>query len=109
MAEVVDPIAVRDTLVTAGRRYGEVLRRPDLSAGVYRLAAGEADPQSPHTEDEVYVVLSGAAVLRGGDADLPVRAGAVIFVPAGEEHCFHSITEELVVVVVFGPAEGDRG
>jgi len=109
MAEVVDPTAVRDALVAAGQRYAEVLRRPDVSAGIYRLAAGEADPQSPHTEDEVYVVLSGAAVLHSGNADLPVRAGSVVFVPAGEEHRFHSITDELLVVVVFAPAEGNRG
>lgn len=92
--------------VAAGERYAEVVRRPALSAGIYRLAAGERDPQSPHTEDEIYVVVSGRAVLRCSGGDLPVGPGTVAFVPAGEVHRFHTITEDLVVAVVFGPAEG---
>jgi len=32
----------------------------------------------------------------------------VLFVPARVEHRFHSITEDLVVLVVFAPAEGSR-
>lgn len=31
--------------------YLELLRKPSLSLGVYRLPAGGVDPQSPHTED----------------------------------------------------------
>jgi mannose-6-phosphate isomerase-like protein (cupin superfamily) len=93
-------------LIDAGERYVEFLRRPALSAGLYRLAAGEPDPQSPHTEDEIYVVLWGRAVLRTGDAELPMSVGSVAFVPAGQVHRFESVVEELVVVVIFGPAEG---
>jgi mannose-6-phosphate isomerase-like protein (cupin superfamily) len=109
MGQVFDPAVLRSGLPAAGGRYVEFVRRPGLSAGLYRLAAGAPDPQSPHTEDEVYVVLSGAAVLRTGGEDLPVTAGSIAFVAAGEEHRFHSIIEELVVVVVFGPAEGTLG
>ncbi|MEP6695704.1 MAG: cupin domain-containing protein [Pseudonocardiales bacterium] len=108
MGQLFDPAALREGLLSAGARYVEFCRRPDLSAGLYRLAAGESDPQAPHTEDEIYVVLSGSAVLRVGTEDLPVTRGSVAFVPAGEEHRFHSITEELLVVVMFGPAEGTR-
>ncbi len=106
MAEVFDPVLIRPQLVASGERYAEFVRRPALSAGLYRLGAGEADPQAPHTEDEIYVVLSGVAVLRAGADDRPVTAGSIVFVPAGEEHRFHSITEELQVVVLFAPAEG---
>jgi len=100
VGEVFDALSVR------AERYAEVVHRPALSAGIYRLAAGEADPQSPHTEDEVYLVVAGRAVLRAAGVDLPVAAGSIAFVPAGEDHRFHSITEDLVVAVVFGPAEG---
>ena len=44
----------------AGKLYHEFLRVPDLSAGLYVLEAGASDPQSPHTEDELYYVISGA-------------------------------------------------
>jgi hypothetical protein len=32
----------------------------------------------------------------------------VLFVPANEEHRFHDITEDLVLLVFFGPAYGSR-
>lgn len=38
----------------------------------------------------------------------PVQAGSVVFVPAGVAHYFHSIAEELSVLVVFAPAEYSR-
>src|SRR5262245_45315744 len=90
----------------SGRLYREFLRRPSLSVGLYELAAGSEDPQKPHTEDESYYVLNGRARFRSGGDDRPVAAGSVIFVPAGEEHRFHSITEDLALLVVFAPAEG---
>lgn len=89
----------------SGRLYHEFIRTHDLSVGVYVLAAGGTDPQGPHTEDEVYHVVSGRARIRVGDEDRPVAAGSIVFVGADVEHRFHDIEEELVVLVVFGPAE----
>jgi len=93
----------------AGAPYHEFLRVPDLSVGLYVLEAGSVDGQSPHTEDEVYVVMSGQAHFRMGDRDVPVGPGSVAFVATGVEHRFHDITERLEVLVAFGPAEGSRG
>ncbi|NUT32891.1 MAG: cupin domain-containing protein [Hamadaea sp.] len=89
--------------------WAEQLRTADLSVGTYCIPAGGLDTQSPHTEDEVYVVTAGRAriVTPAGTAD--VGPGAVIFVPAGEEHRFEDVTEDLALLVVFGPAYGSRG
>jgi mannose-6-phosphate isomerase-like protein (cupin superfamily) len=86
----------------------EQLRTPDLSVGTYCIAAGGLDAQSPHTEDEIYVVTAGRAtiVTPGGGAE--VQPGSVIFLPAGEEHRFEEVTEDLALLVVFGPAYGSR-
>ncbi len=89
----------------SGKRYHEFLRVPTLSAGVYVLPAGGTDPQSPHREPEVYHVVRGRARFRHGDQDRAVGPGDLLFVGAGESHRFHAIEEELVVLVVFGPAE----
>jgi hypothetical protein len=43
----------------SGKPYLEFLNVPDLSMGLYVLPTGGADPQSPHTEAEVYYVVSG--------------------------------------------------
>ena len=81
-----------------------------MSAGIYVLPAGGADQQKPHQEDELYYLLSGRARVKlreptGKDQDLPVAPGDVICVPARQEHRFHSITEELSLLVFFAPAE----
>ena len=89
----------------AGRLYLEFLRVPALSCGLYTLPAGGVDPQQPHSEDEVYVIMQGKGQIRVGGEDMPVEAGAVVYVPAHVEHRFHSIEEELQVVVLFAPAE----
>lgn len=89
-----------------GQRYLEFWRVPSLSLGLYTLPVGGQDPQKPHTEDEVYYVVSGRAQIRVADEDQPVGPGSVIFVAAQVEHRFHSITEALNVLVFFAPAEG---
>ena len=90
-----------------GKLYQEFLRVPAMSAGLYVLAAGAADPQRPHHEDEMYYVIRGRARFRAGDEDREVRAGSVIFVAAGLDHRFYDIEEELTVLVFFAPAETD--
>ena len=92
-----------------GRLYREFLRVPDLSAGLYVLEAGATDPQSPHTEDELYYVVSGRGTILVGDERREVLAGSTIFVPASVPHHFEAIDERLEVLVVFGPAEDSRG
>jgi quercetin dioxygenase-like cupin family protein len=86
----------------------EQLRVPDLSVGTYCIPAGGRDDQHPHAEDEIYVVTSGRATILTPDSRADVGPGAVIFVPAGEEHRFTDITEDLTLLVVFGPAYGSR-
>ena len=88
--------------------YVEQLRAPDLSFGTYLIPAGQADHQAPHTEDEIYVVVGGRArmVTPGSTAD--VGPGTVIYVPAGEEHRFTEITEDLAVLVIFAPPYNSR-
>jgi len=88
--------------------YVEHLRNDSMSVGTYCIPAGGVDDQSPHAEDEIYVVVSGRAQLRGGDLTAGVGPGLVVFVPAGEEHRFVEITEDLTALVFFAPAEGSR-
>ena len=79
-----------------------------LSAGVYELAAGAEDPQQPHTEDEVYVVLRGQARATVGGEIVNVTPGSFLYVPAGVPHRFHDIDRDLTVLVMFAPPEGSE-
>ncbi|MGI8687505.1 MAG: cupin domain-containing protein [Thermomicrobiales bacterium] len=88
----------------AGALYHEFLREPSLSAGLYILRAGTRDPQQPHTEDEVYYVISGSGQITVAQENRAVRAGSIVFVATGVEHRFHTITEDLTILVLFAPA-----
>ena len=89
----------------SNKLYPEFLKIPDLSMGLYVLPAGSTDPQSPHTEDEVYYVVSGRGRIKVADEDRAVQAGSIVYVAKNVEHRFHSIEKELRVIVFFAPAE----
>ena len=88
--------------------YQEFLRVPALSSGLYFLPAGSQDPQQPHAEDEIYYVIRGRGAIRVGGEDRAVQPGTFVFVAAGVDHRFHSIAEDLAVLVLFAPAESTR-
>jgi mannose-6-phosphate isomerase-like protein (cupin superfamily) len=90
---------------SSGKLYLEFLRVPSMSMGLYQLAAGADDPQSPHTEDEVYYITGGRGMIRVGDENRPVQVGSIVYVAANVPHKFHSITEDLTILVFFAPAE----
>jgi mannose-6-phosphate isomerase-like protein (cupin superfamily) len=89
----------------SNKLYLEFLKVPDLSMGLYVLPAGGTDPQSPPTEDEAYYVVSGKAKIKVADEDRDVQAGSIVYISKNVEHRFHSIEEELTVLVFFAPAE----
>jgi mannose-6-phosphate isomerase-like protein (cupin superfamily) len=89
--------------------YAEFVRVPAMSCGVYILKPGEEDLQRPHNEDEIYYVLSGAGRIKVTAAkqapeERAITTGDLIFVAAHDDHRFFSITQELVLLVVFAPA-----
>jgi mannose-6-phosphate isomerase-like protein (cupin superfamily) len=80
-----------------------------MSCGIYVLQPGEEDKQRPHNEDEIYYVISGAARMKVTASNQPeedraIASGDIIFVKAHDEHRFHDVTQELVLLVVFAPA-----
>ncbi|MEV4437419.1 cupin domain-containing protein [Streptomyces sp. NPDC049577] len=85
--------------------YLQFLRERNMSVGLYALDAGDTDPQGPHAQDEVYLVMSGRASITVGTETTEVGRGSVVYVPAGETHRFHHISEDLRVLVVFSPPE----
>ncbi|WNI16579.1 cupin domain-containing protein [Actinacidiphila sp. ITFR-21] len=85
--------------------YLQFLKERNMSAGLYALKAGESDPQGPHAQDEIYLVVSGRAAITVGEETTGVARGSVVYVPAGTPHRFHHISEDLRVLVVFSPPE----
>ncbi len=100
--ELTELISQRET---GNKAYLEFLKVPDLSMGLYFIPSGGVDAQLPHTEDEVYYVVSGRAKIKVADENRDVQAGSIVYVAKDVEHRFHSIEQDLTVLVFFAPAE----
>ena len=103
--EILDLVTMQQKL---NERYLEFFMGEKLSMGLYVLHVDEVDPQNPHTEDEMYYVVNGRATLTVNGEDRQVQPGTVIFVETGAQHKFHSITENLILLVVFAPPRGSQ-
>ncbi len=86
-----------------GHGYVDFLASDRLSVGLAVWPAGSTDRQRPHEEDEVYYVISGRGAIRVDGEDRPVQAGSLVFVAAHVEHRFHSIKDDLRVLVFWAP------
>jgi mannose-6-phosphate isomerase-like protein (cupin superfamily) len=65
-------------------------------------------PTTPHTQDEIYIVLNGRGVFFHDGKRDAFKAGDLLFVAAGVEHRLEDFTEDIVVWVVFyGPNGGE--
>lgn len=64
--------------------------------------------QSPHQQDEIYIIMKGRGVLFHGGKRDSFETGDLLFVAAGTEHQFEDCTADLTVWVVFyGPPGGE--
>lgn len=67
------------------------------------------DFQTPHSQDEIYIIVSGkGSFLREGNR-ITCLAGDVLFVPAGMAHKFESFSDDFSTWVIFyGPEGGEK-
>lgn len=91
----------------ASLRFATVLKRGSLLVELY--APRGHDPQTPHAQDEVYVVVSGSGEFVNGGDRHPFGPGDVLFVPAGQTHRFEGFTDDFQTWVIFyGPQDGEQ-
>jgi mannose-6-phosphate isomerase-like protein (cupin superfamily) len=95
--------ALQEQRVAAATDYLVFLRSTTFELGLYELAAGAVDAQLPHDEDEVYVVLAGRGRFTVDGDDVAVGPGSILFVEQHAVHRFHSIEQDLSIVVAFSP------
>ena len=78
------------------------------SANVEIYAPKGHDPQQPHDQDELYVIVSGTGEFLNGDERHPFKPGDLMFVPAGVVHRFENFTDDFSTWVIFyGPEGGE--
>ncbi|TDI61064.1 MAG: cupin domain-containing protein [Alphaproteobacteria bacterium] len=67
------------------------------------------DSQTPHTRDEVYVVVTGSGDFICAGETKSFVVGDVLFAPAGADHRFLDFSDDLSLWVIFyGPKGGDK-
>jgi mannose-6-phosphate isomerase-like protein (cupin superfamily) len=89
---------------TVAMRFQYALRRGTMKLGLY--APRRADVQTPHTQDELYIVVAGSGDFLKNGQRRPFAPNDVIFVEAGAEHRFVDVTGEFAAWVVFWGPEG---
>jgi mannose-6-phosphate isomerase-like protein (cupin superfamily) len=89
-----------------GKPYRELFTHGSLAVEVYRPVG--RDLQTPHTRDEVYVVIAGHGTFACGGERRAFVAGELLFVPAGVEHRFEDFSDDFSTWVLFyGPEGGE--
>ena len=89
-----------------GKPYRLLFAHGSLEVEVYRPIG--KDLQTPHTRDEVYVVIAGHGEFVNGGERRPFQAGELLFVPAGVEHRFENFSDDFSTWVIFyGPHGGE--
>jgi len=107
----VNQINVADTaaqLAEDGEMETELMREVSFSFQVMRFVPGKEDPMHAHAEEEIYLINEGEATLVTEDESVEVAAGDVVHLGSGTDHQFVDIDDELIVTVVYAPAEGSQ-
>lgn len=90
-----------------GARFRTLFEHGSLQVEIY--APRGTDPQTPHTRDEVYVVVKGEGVFVSDEGRTQFGPGDFLFAPAGVEHRFEDFSQDLAVWVIFyGPEGGEK-
>lgn len=93
-------------LATVPELFAELFSHGSLVVEYYK--PDKVDLQTPHTRDEVYVVVSGRGWFVNGDDKHEFETGEVLFVPAGVDHRFVDFSDDFATWVLFyGPEGGE--
>ncbi|WP_210402926.1 cupin domain-containing protein [Thalassospira sp. MCCC 1A01428] len=87
-------------------RFEILLAHGSMSVEVY--APDKIDHQTPHRQDELYIIQSGSGMFYRDGSYSACAAGDVLFVPAGMAHRFEDFSDDFVTWVIFwGPKGGE--
>lgn len=89
-----------------GRSSALLMQRGSMSLRWY--APRDEDKQTPHDQDELYIVVNGSGTFCNGTEKTVFGPGDALFAPAGRSHRFENFSDDLDLWVVFwGPKGGE--
>jgi len=82
--------------------WNEFLKRKSMIFGLYMLPKPlNGDNALTHKWDEVNFVTKGSGKFQVGEKVMDVNAGDIIFVKKGNAHFFHSLNDDLDILIFF--------
>jgi mannose-6-phosphate isomerase-like protein (cupin superfamily) len=89
-----------------GASFVTLFERGSMSLEIYRPR--RVDTQTPHDQDELYVVISGSGSFVRDGVSQPFEPGEVLFAGAGVPHRFEDFSDDFATWVIFyGPKGGE--
>jgi mannose-6-phosphate isomerase-like protein (cupin superfamily) len=89
------------------RQFHYPIRHGSMRVGIY--APRVEDDQTPHSQDELYIIASGSGWFVKGDERTPFQPQDVLFVEAGAMHRFENFSADFAAWVIFwGPEGGEE-
>jgi mannose-6-phosphate isomerase-like protein (cupin superfamily) len=98
--------AIRQLATEEEARFTEVMKHGTLSVEYYK--PDKVDLQSPHKQDELYIIASGSGTFFRNGERVSCKTNDVLFVPAGMEHWFENFTDHFATWVIFYGACGGK-
>jgi mannose-6-phosphate isomerase-like protein (cupin superfamily) len=98
--------ALQKLAADPGKLFVKIMEHGSMSVEIYRPI--DADRQTPHLQDELYVIISGSGDFFNDGSRSSFQPGDILFVAAGKEHRFENFTQDFVTWVIFyGPPGGE--
>ena len=76
-----------------------MMKHGDMS--VEYFSPKQVDRQTPHAQDEIYVIARGHGKFNRNGEVLPCKSGDLLYVPAGMAHHFFDFSDDFATWVIF--------
>ena len=86
------------------KKFVALLQHGSMKVEYY--APDKVDLQSPHKQDELYIIISGNGKFMRENKTVDFKMNDVLFVPAGAEHRFIDFSDDFATWVIFYGNDG---
>ena len=94
------------TVNDAAQKFATLFEHGTLKVELYEPI--KADYQTPHRQDEAYIILDGTGIFEMANERVPFAPGDFLFVAAGVPHRFTQFGDSMTTWVIFyGPDGGE--
>ncbi|MDB5120402.1 MAG: algA [Sphingobacteriales bacterium] len=86
--------------------FKQVMKNGTMTVEIYK--PDQVDLQQPHTQDEIYIIISGTGNFYNNGIISEFKPLDVLFVLAGVEHQFQNFTDDFTTWVIFYGEQAER-